>query len=86
MVGLGTDTMNSVRSPASACSCVGFRGSKGLVSRGGEIGVSFTQDVIGPIARTTEDVRKVFDVISGFWDENDNVTAVTLNAVLTANF
>ena len=46
------------------------------MSRAGEIGMSFTQDAIGPIARTTEDARKVFDVISGFWDVNDNVTAV----------
>ncbi len=34
-VGIGTDTINSIRSPSSACSCVGIRPTIGLVSRDG---------------------------------------------------
>lgn len=68
--------MNSVRSPASACNLVGFRATRGLISRDGVCPVSWTQDQVGPMARSVEDVNAVFDVISGFYDENDNSTAV----------
>ena len=63
LVGCGTDTMNSLRSPASACSIVGFRPSKGLVSKEGIVPVSETQDMAGPMARTVEDVRTLFQVM-----------------------
>lgn len=63
LVGCGTDTMNSLRSPASACSIVGFRPSKGLVSKEGILPVSETQDMAGPMARTVEDVRTLFQVM-----------------------
>ena len=38
--------------------------------------MSWTQDQLGPIARTVEDAKTVFEVIAGFYDEEDNVTAV----------
>jgi amidase len=74
MVGIGTDTINSIRSPASACSLVGFRPTVGLVSRDGVVPYSFTQDTAGPITRTVEDAVKVLDVISGY-DPKDPATA-----------
>jgi amidase len=73
-VGLGSDTVNSIRSPASANSLVGFRTSKGLVSRAGVMPVSSTQDIVGPLGRTVADVAVVLDVISGY-DPADAVTA-----------
>lgn len=73
LVGCGGDTMNSIRSPASACSIVGFRPTKGLVSRWGTMGVSETQDAVGPMARTVADVKVLFDVMRGE-DGNDPVT------------
>lgn len=78
MLGIGTDTMNSVRSPASACGVVGFRATRGLISRSGVCPVSWTQDQVGPIAKSVGDIKLVLDVISGFYDERDNTTAVTL--------
>ncbi|KAJ6031666.1 hypothetical protein N7540_002398 [Penicillium herquei] len=63
LVGCGTDTVNSLRSPASACSIVGFRPSVRLVDTKGVVPVSDTQDVAGPIARSVEDVRVLFDVM-----------------------
>jgi Asp-tRNA(Asn)/Glu-tRNA(Gln) amidotransferase A subunit family amidase len=73
-VGLATDTMNSIRSPASANSLVGFRSTKGLVSRAGVIPVSHTQDVVGAITRSVEDAAIMLNVMAGF-DPEDPVTA-----------
>jgi amidase len=74
MVGIGTDTINSVRSPASANSIVGLRPTMGLTSRDGIIPYSLTQDTVGPMARTVADAAIVLDVIVGY-DPNDPVTA-----------
>ncbi|MBN9603590.1 MAG: amidase [Afipia felis] len=73
-VGLATDTMNSIRSPASANSLVGFRSTKGMVSRAGVIPVSHTQDVTGAITRSVEDAAIMLDVMAGF-DPADPATA-----------
>ena len=74
VLGTGSDTGQSIRSPASACSLVGVRPTRGLVSRGGIIPNSFTQDEAGPIARTVRDAAILLDVMAGY-DENDPVTA-----------
>jgi amidase len=65
-VGLGSDTVNSIRSPASANSLAGFRPTKGLVSRGGVVPVSETQDVVGPITRSVADAAVLLDVMAGY--------------------
>jgi Asp-tRNA(Asn)/Glu-tRNA(Gln) amidotransferase A subunit family amidase len=74
MVGIGTDTINSIRSPASANNLVGIRPTIGLVSRNGIIPYSFTQDTAGPICRTVEDAVRVLDAIAGY-DPEDEDTA-----------
>jgi Asp-tRNA(Asn)/Glu-tRNA(Gln) amidotransferase A subunit family amidase len=63
LVGLGSDTVNSLRSPASACGIVGFRPSWGRVSVEGAVPVSGVQDVLGPMGKTVRDVRAVFDIM-----------------------
>jgi amidase len=63
--GTGTDTVNSIRSPASANNLVGIRPTKGLVSLEGIIPVSSTQDNAGPIARTVEDAAILLEVMAG---------------------
>lgn len=72
--GLGSDTVNSIRSPASANSLVGFRSTKGLVSRAGVVPVSETQDVVGPITRSVADAAAMLDVMAGY-DPADPATA-----------
>ncbi|MGC1305840.1 MAG: amidase family protein [Phormidesmis sp.] len=72
--GLGTDAVNSVRSPASACNIVGLRPTPGLVSRAGLMSVSFSQDVIGPMGRTVADVATLLEAIA-VDDANDPMTA-----------
>lgn len=74
LVGIGTDTINSVRSPSSANNLVGIRPTIGLVSRHGVIPYSYTQDTAGPLARTVADAVMVLDAIKGY-DEKDIETA-----------
>jgi amidase len=74
VVGIGTDTVNSIRSPASANSIVGIRPTLGLVSRAGVIPNSLTQDVVGPLARTVTDAAKMLNVLMGY-DPMDPATA-----------
>jgi amidase len=74
MAGIGTDTVNSIRSPASANSIVGIRPTVGLVSRAGVIPYSFTQDAAGPLARTVTDAAKLLNVLIGY-DPDDPATA-----------
>ncbi len=74
MIGTGSDTGQSIRSPASANNLVGIRPTRGLVSRGGVIPNSQTQDEVGPIARTVTDAALLLDVMAGY-DPADPITA-----------
>jgi Asp-tRNA(Asn)/Glu-tRNA(Gln) amidotransferase A subunit family amidase len=74
MIGTGSDTGQSIRSPASANNLVGVRPTRGLVSRRGVIPASETQDEVGPIARTVTDAALLLDVMAGY-DARDPVTA-----------
>src|SRR5258708_1573353 len=65
VLGTGSDTGQSVRSPASANNLVGVRPTRGLVSRAGVIPNSLTQDEVGPITRTVTDAALLLDVIAG---------------------
>ena len=64
-VALGTDGGGSIRIPASFCGVVGHKPTFGLVPvtpgfRGWE-----TLSVVGPLARTVADARRVLDIIAG---------------------
>jgi Asp-tRNA(Asn)/Glu-tRNA(Gln) amidotransferase A subunit family amidase len=74
VLGTGSDTGQSIRSPASANSLVGVRPTRGLVSRAGVIPNSLTQDEVGPITRTVKDAAKLLDVMVGY-DPKDPITA-----------
>ena len=80
VLGTGSDTGQSIRSPASAQSLVGLRPTRGLVSRDGIIPFSTTQDEAGPITRTVEDTARMLDVIAGY-DAADPVTAFSLHKI-----
>src|SRR5438309_10526847 len=75
-VGLGTDTGNSIRGPASHTSLVGIRWTMGLTSRDGIVPPFLDQDIGGPMARTVADAVAVFDVIAGY-DPGHPVTAAS---------
>jgi len=74
LAGTGSDTVNSIRSPASANALVGIRPTKGLLSRAGIMPVSETQDAAGPIARTVADAARLLEVMAGY-DPDDPSTA-----------
>jgi len=80
LMGIGTDTINSIRSPSSANCLVGIRPTIGLVSKYGVVPYSNTQDVIGPIARTVEDATKLLDAVYGY-DAKDPKTAWSVGRV-----
>jgi amidase len=80
VLGTGSDTGQSIRSPASAQSLVGLRPTRGLVSRDGIIPFSTTQDEAGPITRTVEDAARMLDAIAGY-DAADPVTAFSLHKI-----
>ncbi|KZT30119.1 amidase signature enzyme [Neolentinus lepideus HHB14362 ss-1] len=75
VMGTGTDTVNSIRSPTSANSLVGIRPTRGLVSRDGVVPLSYTQDAIGPLARTVFDAATLLGVMAGY-NPADNVSAL----------
>ncbi len=73
VVGLGTDTGNSIRGPSSHAGLVGIRSTMGLTSRDGIVPLYLRNDIGGPMARTVEDAVRVLDVIAGY-DPNDPIT------------
>jgi Asp-tRNA(Asn)/Glu-tRNA(Gln) amidotransferase A subunit family amidase len=74
-LGMGSDTVNSIRSPASAQNVVGLRPTRGLLSRGGVIPVSPAQDAVGPITRSVRDAALMLDVMVGC-DARDPTSAL----------
>ena len=76
LVGLGSDTGNSIRGPSSHQSLAGIRSTMGLTSRSGVFPLNLLADIAGPIARTVEDAVRVFQVIAGE-DPEDPVTAAS---------
>ncbi|KAH6625348.1 amidase signature domain-containing protein [Boeremia exigua] len=75
--GTGTDTVNSLRSPASANSLCSIRPTRGLVTRTGILPISYTHDTIGPIGRSVKDVATALTVMASTgYDAKDNATAL----------
>lgn len=74
LAGTGSDTVNSIRSPASANNLVGLRATQGLLSLNGIMPVSKTQDAIGPITRNVSDAAALLQAMAGT-DPDDPATA-----------
>jgi len=62
---LGSDTVGSIRQPASFCNIFGFKPSYGRVSRFGLLSMTSSTDVIGPLTKTAYDAALVLDIIAG---------------------
>lgn len=77
---LGTDTGGSIRIPAACCGVTGLKPTYGLVSRTGIVPLSWSLDVVGPMARTVADCALLLDVIAGYdATDPDSVDVPLLN-------
>jgi amidase len=66
-VALGTDDGGSVRIPASCCGLLGLKPSRGRISLGPRTSEGINgYSVIGPIARTVDDIAALLDVLQGY--------------------
>ncbi len=81
VVGLGTDTGNSIRGPSSHNALVGIRSTIGLTSRDGIVPLNLYRDIGGPMARTVEDAVFVFNAIAGY-DPADSSTELVKGLTL----
>ncbi len=63
---LGTDTAGSIRLPAACCGIVGLKPTYGLVSTRGVIPLSWSNDHVGPMARTVRDTACILQAIAGY--------------------
>jgi aspartyl-tRNA(Asn)/glutamyl-tRNA(Gln) amidotransferase subunit A len=62
---MGTDTGGSIRIPASFCGTVGLKPTYGRVSRYGVLPLGFSQDHMGPLARSVRDAALGLNAIAG---------------------
>jgi amidase len=79
-VGIGEDTLGSVRNPSANGSLVGLRPTLPLVSRFGMMPATVTQDTIGPMTRTVRDTALLLNVMAGY-DPNDPITAANVGNI-----
>ncbi|MGE3333930.1 MAG: amidase family protein [Rhodospirillaceae bacterium] len=74
LIGLGSDTGNSIRGPSGHQALAGIRSTMGLTSRAGVIPLNLLADIAGPMTRTLGDATIVFQAIAGE-DPADPATA-----------
>ncbi|MGE3840946.1 MAG: amidase [Vicinamibacterales bacterium] len=72
-VAVGTETDGSIVCPANNCGLVGIKPTVGLVSRGGIIPISASQDTAGPMARSVADAATLLSAMLGI-DLRDRAT------------
>ncbi|UIL55021.1 MULTISPECIES: amidase family protein [Pantoea] len=73
---IGSETQNSLQTPAVHSAIVGFKPTVGRVSRHGFIPLVPSQDSPGPLARTVDDAQLIYQAIAGA-DSNDSATLAT---------
>ncbi|MBK0125813.1 amidase [Pantoea sp. S61] len=62
---IGSDTAGSVRIPAAFNGLLGLRMTRGALSTAGIVPLSPTQDIPGPLVRSTADLRIASEILSG---------------------
>jgi amidase len=75
-VSLGSETDGSIVCPASVNGVVGIKPTVGLVSRGGVVPISHTQDTVGPHTRSVADAAAALNfIVSRASDARDPATS-----------
>jgi len=72
---IGTETDGSIVCPSSANGLAGIKPTVGLVSRGGIIPISHSQDGAGPMCRTMRDAATILGALTGVDPEDSATTA-----------
>jgi amidase len=79
---IGTETDGSIVCPSSSNGIAGIKPTVGLVSRGGIIPISHSQDGAGPMCRTVGDAAIMLGALTGV-DPRDPATAASQGKSLT---
>jgi amidase len=79
-IAIGSETQNSIQTPASVTSVFGFKPSVGMVSRNGVIPLVPSQDSPGPLARCVDDLHEMLVAVGGP-DPRDAATGEMLAAL-----
>lgn len=82
VAGLGTDTGTSVRVPASANHVIGHRPSKDEIPMEGVISFESYRDVVGPIAKNSEDAKIIYEAITNTEKEVIDITSLTIGVYM----
>ena len=80
-VAIGSETQNSIQTPASYSSVVGYKPMTGLVSRAGVVPLVPSQDSPGPLARSVADAALVGSILAGA-DLRDSWTLLCTQSAL----
>ena len=70
---IGSETQNSIQTPASQSGVVGLKPTVGLVSRTGVVPLAISQDTAGPLARSVADAALLLSALAGV-DLGDSLT------------
>lgn len=83
-VAIGTETDGSIICPSQTNGIVGFKPTRGLLSRTGIIPVALSQDMPGPMARSVEDVAFTLEAMIG--EDISDLTTLDIADHVTPHF
>ena len=81
---VGTQTAGSVIRPAAFCGTVGFKPSRGLISRRGVLCQSHTLDTVGVFARSVPDAALIAETLTAFDPQSGESPRPTPHLLATA--